>query len=576
MFLHIGNDTKVDNLINFEKMRMFAKEVRTINQMGLEFLMTDADGNLKSPTPSLEAAYKDIVQDTDYFTSTLGRHSKWKSAALSSDVAQAYGQKSESLTQQNETGGLIVSQNRQKMQAYYEESIMMRRVKQYQTYVDNNLIIDEDKLMTLSKELEPPQTPASEQMKRKMKSNLDTISVTSTQSGQSGDVSMYINKQPAHTRQDSAPLNLSMKNMSLTSNSSGNLEKGKYTYKNFFKKNQNMGTNSQKDSNFKFTTLPKNYVHKITSESGLESTLSHKTHTKAQLKGSSKIDLFGLFSTSSQSKSKHSYSKSESRDDLKVDYQDRRRNKSSDHIQKTRRRGLKKSSSSYQSSESSSYMYGKEGSSASDAFSYVDKDGNTQVLGMEEITNYDSSTFPRRRRAKDKKKRDKNYYGYSYIKSPARSKKSSRTRLELLSEESTGIPVLVKSETEMSPDLVFDQVPSSKGHRRSKSHTVSPSSIQSLTQQMDDMNRKLNQDLIVNSLKIPNITTSDSFKRAVNNRPLFESFTTSHEMSNLQDSTAMEAEVVSIFSELDSKLDEELENYENESETGSGSGLIRI
>ena len=31
-FLHLGNDTKVENLINFEKMRMIAREIRTVRQ----------------------------------------------------------------------------------------------------------------------------------------------------------------------------------------------------------------------------------------------------------------------------------------------------------------------------------------------------------------------------------------------------------------------------------------------------------------------------------------------------------------------------------------------------------------
>lgn len=32
-FIHLGNDTKVEGLINFEKLRMIAKEVRTLTNM---------------------------------------------------------------------------------------------------------------------------------------------------------------------------------------------------------------------------------------------------------------------------------------------------------------------------------------------------------------------------------------------------------------------------------------------------------------------------------------------------------------------------------------------------------------
>lgn len=32
-FIHLGNDTKVEGLINFEKLRMIAKEVRSLSNM---------------------------------------------------------------------------------------------------------------------------------------------------------------------------------------------------------------------------------------------------------------------------------------------------------------------------------------------------------------------------------------------------------------------------------------------------------------------------------------------------------------------------------------------------------------
>ena len=32
-FIHLGNDSKVDGLINFEKLRMIAKEVRHVTNM---------------------------------------------------------------------------------------------------------------------------------------------------------------------------------------------------------------------------------------------------------------------------------------------------------------------------------------------------------------------------------------------------------------------------------------------------------------------------------------------------------------------------------------------------------------
>ena len=245
MFLHIGNDTKVDNLINFEKMRMFAKEVRAISNMaedaGREIT------NLMSPTSSFDTGFSadtgfgsitntsasnasNTPTTTDYMSSTLGRRTKLANInnanSINNDIAAAYGQRVDSLTQND---GGVVNQNRQKMQTYYEESIMVRKVKQYLQFVKEKLISHEDELMIISKNLEPPQTtPTSEQMRRKMKSNIDSISMASTHSGQSGDGLSSSNNHANNKEKGSDTINTNFKALSIASNSSGNMDKGKF------------------------------------------------------------------------------------------------------------------------------------------------------------------------------------------------------------------------------------------------------------------------------------------------------------------------------------------------------------
>ncbi|KAF8771177.1 Rap guanine nucleotide exchange factor 2 like protein [Argiope bruennichi] len=119
-FIHLGNDTFVDNLVNFEKLRMIAKEVRQLMNMCSApydlFNMLEIGG--AHPTAAM-ASLNSFATTTN--AATVKKRKK--------STAQP---------------------NPKKM---FEEAQMVRRVK---TYLSNlKVISDEDKLRTMSLECEP-------------------------------------------------------------------------------------------------------------------------------------------------------------------------------------------------------------------------------------------------------------------------------------------------------------------------------------------------------------------------------------------------------------------------------------
>ncbi|CAK8678970.1 unnamed protein product [Clavelina lepadiformis] len=125
-FLHLGNDTKVDGLINFEKMRMIAKEVRGICRL--------CAPDHQQILPSAVAAQQKETDRGAYQTlARRGRRSSFNNA-----------------------------------RRMYEDQMNVRRVRQYMQQID--IISDEDKLMEMSKNVEPSASN-SNQMKRPKNSN---------------------------------------------------------------------------------------------------------------------------------------------------------------------------------------------------------------------------------------------------------------------------------------------------------------------------------------------------------------------------------------------------------------------
>ncbi|XP_061196478.1 rap guanine nucleotide exchange factor 2-like isoform X6 [Saccostrea echinata] len=118
-FLKDGNDTKVDGLINFEKFRMIAKEVRNLCNM-------------------CSAKY-------DVNTMFLGTQSMYESSWIMGMATMKRGK--------NRRGSTLP--NAKKM---YEEAQMVRRVKSYLSNM--KVIYDEDKLREMSYQCEPPENKA--------------------------------------------------------------------------------------------------------------------------------------------------------------------------------------------------------------------------------------------------------------------------------------------------------------------------------------------------------------------------------------------------------------------------------
>ncbi|KAK3711003.1 hypothetical protein RRG08_009593 [Elysia crispata] len=113
-FIHLGNDSEVDGLINFEKLRMIAKEVRHICDICLK--KYDAGSMFLAPNNSFQSA---LVSGM----TTLKRTKNRRGSALP---------------------------NAKKM---YEEAQMVRRVR---SYLSNMPVSEEDKLAELSNQCEAP------------------------------------------------------------------------------------------------------------------------------------------------------------------------------------------------------------------------------------------------------------------------------------------------------------------------------------------------------------------------------------------------------------------------------------
>ncbi|KAJ7409201.1 Rap guanine nucleotide exchange factor 2 [Willisornis vidua] len=116
-FLHEGNDSKVEGLVNFEKLRMIAKEIRHVGRMA----SVNMDPALMFRTSSL---------------------SQGSSNAAVLDVAQTGGHKKR-----------VRRSSFLNAKKLYEDAQMARKVKQYLSNLD--LEMDEESLQTLSLQCEP-------------------------------------------------------------------------------------------------------------------------------------------------------------------------------------------------------------------------------------------------------------------------------------------------------------------------------------------------------------------------------------------------------------------------------------
>ncbi|XP_068134955.1 rap guanine nucleotide exchange factor 2 isoform X11 [Hyperolius riggenbachi] len=133
-FLHEGNDSKVEGLVNFEKLRMIAKEIRHVGRM--------ASVNMD---PAL------MFRTRKKKWRSLGSLSQGSTNATVLDVAQTGGHKKR-----------VRRSSFLNAKKLYEDAQMARKVKQYLS--DLELEMDEENLQTLSLQCEPstntlPKTP---------------------------------------------------------------------------------------------------------------------------------------------------------------------------------------------------------------------------------------------------------------------------------------------------------------------------------------------------------------------------------------------------------------------------------
>ncbi|XP_038254981.1 rap guanine nucleotide exchange factor 2 isoform X11 [Dermochelys coriacea] len=134
-FLHEGNDSKVEGLVNFEKLRMIAKEIRHVGRM--------ASVNM-DPAVMFRTRKKKWR--------SLGSLSQGSTNAAVLDVAQTGGHKKR-----------VRRSSFLNAKKLYEDAQMARKVKQYLSNLD--LEMDEESLQTLSLQCEPatntlPKNPA--------------------------------------------------------------------------------------------------------------------------------------------------------------------------------------------------------------------------------------------------------------------------------------------------------------------------------------------------------------------------------------------------------------------------------
>lgn len=159
-FIHLGNDTKIDNLINFEKLRMISKEVRNLTQMCSTAydLLTMLELRGQPPSSAMVALNQMSV-----------------STGPNSNAIVSHGHATVKRRKKS-----TAAPNPKKM---FEEAQMVRRVKAYL----NNMKVttDEDALHVMSLECEPNSNSAPNTVTIRKRHPSPTLSTTSSTSSTS-------------------------------------------------------------------------------------------------------------------------------------------------------------------------------------------------------------------------------------------------------------------------------------------------------------------------------------------------------------------------------------------------------
>lgn len=159
-FIHLGNDSRIDGLINFEKLRMISKEIRTLMDM------------CSLPTPHVDNLL--TLLDSKSQPSAAMQALNQLTSTISSNIIQ-HG--SATVKRRKKS---TATPNPKKM---FEEAQMIRRVKSYL----NNIKItkDEDQLHLMSLECEPQIISAPSSVTIRKRHPSPTLSTTSSTSSTS-------------------------------------------------------------------------------------------------------------------------------------------------------------------------------------------------------------------------------------------------------------------------------------------------------------------------------------------------------------------------------------------------------
>lgn len=166
-FIHLGNDTRIEGLINFEKLRMISKEIRSLMDM------------CNSPTPYTDSILTmlELKSQPSSAMSTLNQITTTIGQTIAANIIQ-HG--SATVKRRKKS---TVQPNPKKM---FEEAQMVRKVKAYLNSIQ--IIKDEEKLHVMSLECEPAivvSAPNSVTIRKRHPSpTLSTTSSTSSKSDQ--------------------------------------------------------------------------------------------------------------------------------------------------------------------------------------------------------------------------------------------------------------------------------------------------------------------------------------------------------------------------------------------------------
>lgn len=175
-FIHLGNDTYVESLINFEKLRMIAKEIRSLTHMCSSpyDLLTVLEHKGQTPTSAIVALNQMNSAGSNNFTNSQSGGGTL-ATTLSNIASVATGQATVKRRKKS-----AAAPNPKKM---FEEAQMVRRVKAYLNNI--KVISEEEHLHQLSLECEPSGGSAPNTVTIRKRHPSPTLSTTSSTSSTS-------------------------------------------------------------------------------------------------------------------------------------------------------------------------------------------------------------------------------------------------------------------------------------------------------------------------------------------------------------------------------------------------------